>query len=228
MNPDILESFVQEIEKLSEVAAVENAQARRHVSKVSDLTKRLKPGDLLFSAPDSSRSKGVLGKVFKPLSRLVQGTDYGHTAIYAGNGKIIESRIGEGVQKKHLSKMTGSNNVIASRVKATPAERKKAVEYADSQIGKGYSLTQLVRAGLPSFRGKRKDDNAEESDKLFCSALVANAYAKKQFSDKSRLATRPVEIMSSSQVKPIAALTRFNKEKKSSVLRILSKARSLA
>lgn len=212
MNSVTISAFVSEISKLAEHPRVEEAKARHQVNKVSDLTKRLKPGDVLFSAPDRRNDKGLLGRVFKPLSRAVQGTDYGHTAIYAGKGQIIESRIGEGVRKKHISKMTGSNNVIAGRVKSTPSERKEALEYAHSQIGKQYSGGQLIRAGLPFFRGRRQGDSPEEAHKLFCSALVANAYAKKHFSDKSRLATRPVEIMSSSSVKPIAALTRFNNE----------------
>lgn len=212
MNKVIVQAFAEEMEKISEHFRVEEARKKHQVNRVSDLTARLKPGDVLFTAPDRERDKGVLGKIFKPLSRMVQKTDYGHAAIYAGDGQIIESRIGEGVRKKHISKMTGSNNVVAGRVNASTAERKAALDYAHSQLGKDYSMGQLVRAGLPIFRGKRRGDAPEESNKLFCSALIANAYANKHFSDKSRLATRPVEIMGSEHVKPVAALTRFNGE----------------
>lgn len=206
-------SFADEIEKLAEIGNVEVARTGHAVGKTSDFTKKLKPGDILFSSPDRSKEKGFLVKMFKPLSRFVQKTDYGHAAIYAGNGQIIESRLGDGIMKKHITKMTGSNNVVAVRVNATPEERKAALEYAHSQIGKPYNTGKVLRAATP-FRGHRSGDGPEHADRFICSALVANAYAKKHFSDKSRLMVRPSEILQSSHVKPIALLERFNKNNK--------------
>jgi hypothetical protein len=62
----------------------------------------------------------------------------------------------------------------------------------------------LVRAGL-GFKGTRAKMR-EHSDAMICSALVANAYAQKKFSEGSRLFVQPAEILRSKAVTPVAML----------------------
>lgn len=191
--------------KISEAAKVEEAH-EESVQTVEDLQAKLKPGDVLFTAPIRSRMKSAFGKyVFKPLSRFVQGTDYGHSSIYVGDGHVIEARIGEGTRKRSLNAVALKNNIIVLRPDVPPEERKKAVEYALEQEGVPYDSKKLVATALP-FRDRRKSSEPEKADAHICSALVANAYARRKFSDFSRLLTRPSEIMRSSIMKPVAAL----------------------
>jgi uncharacterized protein YycO len=193
-------------QKTAEISQVELAKKQHAVKSEQHLLKTLKPGDLVFSAPHRKTSGGFMGKVFKPLSRKIQGTDFGHTAMYVGDGKIIDTRIERSAKAEPLSNLTRRNNVVAVRPKgATAGERKKAVEYMRSKVGVPYSKTALLRAATP-FQGKFKGKGPEESNAAMCSGLAANAYSKRKFAPVSRKYIRPSQILASKQVKPVAYL----------------------
>lgn len=200
----VVAAFFDELEKIAEAVAVEQAKQRHSVRSARQLMKTLKPGDILFTAPHRKRSGGFMGKVFKPLSRKIQGTDFGHTAMYVGDGKIVDTRIEREAKAEPLDKLIRKNNVVAVRPKGvTPTERKKAVEYAKSAIGTPYSKRALLRAATP-FQGKFKGKGPEKSKSLMCSGLAANAYSKRKFAPVSRKYIRPSQILSSKQVTPVA------------------------
>ena len=196
--------------KTSEAAKVE-AALKEQVSTPEELEKKLKPGDVLFTAPNR-KSLGYFWRYgYKPVSTAVQGTDYGHAALYVGGGKVMEARLGAPIKTVRLAKVVKHNNVVAFHPDVPKDERDQALEYAQQQKGVRFNVPAIVRAALP-FRGKREGGKRpEEAPALICSALVANAYSRRKFSDSSRLMTRPSEIMDHEVMKPVAAVVRFNK-----------------
>jgi hypothetical protein len=194
-----------ELLKIAETAKVEKA-LESPVPTVSKLKARLKAGDVLFTTPIRSQMHSAFGRyVFKPLSRLVQRTDYGHSSLYVGNGRVIESRIGEGTRTRSLHAVAKKNNIVAMRPSLPASEKRKAVSFAKKQNGKAYDMKALMATVSP-FRKHRQGRNPEEAKSHICSALVANAYSRRKFSDSSRLTTKPSEIMKSPHLKPVAAL----------------------
>lgn len=200
-----------ELEKIAEHHQVMSALDSK-LTSFDELQKKLQPGDIIFTAPDRKRIPAWARHIYKPISKLVQGTDYGHTAIYVGDGNVVDARMGRTAVQSSLKQMLNHNNVVAFRPKVSPAEKKQAIEYASSQVGTPFSLRSLIRAATP-IRGKRRGNKPEMDNKLICSALVANAYSKRKFSPAARLYTRPSEIMNSALLKPIASVERFNKKR---------------
>lgn len=194
------------VEKTSEAAPVEVAKKQHSMKNEGQLMKTLKPGDLIFSAPHRKAGKGFMGRVFKPISRKIQGTDFGHTAMYVGDGKIVDTRIEREAKTESLKKLITHNNIVAVRPRgASIHERKKAVEYAKAHVGTPYSKSALLRAATP-FQGKFKGKGPEESSAVMCSGLAANAYSRRKFAPVSRKFIRPSQILTSKQVKPVAYL----------------------
>jgi uncharacterized protein YycO len=199
------DGLFDELMKIAETAKVEQALASPEPT-VARLKARLKAGDVLFTAPIRSQMHSAFGKyVFKPLSRLVQRTDYGHSSLYVGNGRVIESRIGEGTKTRSLREVARTNNIVAMRPSLPTSEKRKAISFAKKQNGKAYDMKALAST-LSPFRKRREGRNPEEAKSHICSALIANAYARRKFSDSSRLTTKPIEIMKSPHLKPVAAL----------------------
>ncbi|MFZ2071626.1 MAG: NosD domain-containing protein [Halobacteriota archaeon] len=65
----------------------------------------------------------------------------GHAGIYVENGKVVESRLFGGVQKKDIETWDYPHrkNVYLLRVKdCTPSERKEAASFAERHVGDGY------------------------------------------------------------------------------------------
>lgn len=199
-------------EKKGEAPKVEEAMKLPVVSGEA-LRDELKAGDVLFTAPNRRALTYRYRYGFKPISELVQGTDFGHAMLYIGGGRVMESTLGMGVRNRPLKRIVAKNNVIALRPDVPAEEKKQAVEYALSQGGLKYNIPAMLRAMIP-LRGRREGSRKpEESNSVICSALVANAYPNRKFSDASRLVTRPDELMAHEVMKPVAALVRFNKPK---------------
>ena len=205
-------SFGLEMEKLSEVDKIELAM-KSTVSSLAELRRKLRPGDIIFTAPFRDKVQTTAGRYFfKPLSKAVQGTDYGHTAIYVGDGEIVESRIGEGTNKRTLDSVSLKNKIIAFRPKVSIEDRKAAVEYAEGQIGTPYSNASLFRAALPLRPAA--NGNKEHVSKQICSALIADAYRGHSFADVAASVIRPIEILKSDLLEPVAT---FNERESAQV-----------
>lgn len=202
--------FRDELEKIAEDAKVEEALSKS-VSNLEELHQVLEPGDILFTAPLRSKMRSFFGKhIFKPLSRTVQGTDYGHASIYLGEGKVMETRIGEGTRQRTLEAVLKKNNVVAFRPQVPDHEKDEAVEYAKSQEGVPYAKTHLLASALPMRPSKTWGEHADV-EKHICSTLVANAYKKQDFVPTSSFYTRPAELLRSHILRPLTALRREEK-----------------
>ncbi len=127
--------------------------------------------------------------------RTTTGTDFSHTILYIGEGKIVEA-ISEGVIERALSTALGEANLaIALRRRGMDASTKQAVvKNACSFTGLGYDYTGAAGSGLAHNRAKAAciispmgcatlyaaaKLNARESQrdkKFFCSELVARCF----------------------------------------------------
>lgn len=206
-----LRGMSDELRKLADVAP-------EHVVEktigVGNITQRdMKAGDVIFTSPDKNKIPTLLRYTFKPVSRIIQGTDYGHAAIYVGSGNAVDARMGAKVKEVPISKLTKSHRMIVLRPDVPDEEKKDAVDFAKSRVGKKYSLLNLLRSATP-WRGDREKDYPVPSDKakMICSALVANAYHRRKFSDKSRDITRPSEILKSHILKPVGYINKIDPE----------------
>jgi hypothetical protein len=106
--------------------------------------------------------------------------------MYVGKGKIVESRLGEGVKLKSFKSALRGKDYIILRPKATKKKRSIAARFAKSQVGKDYDSLALIQTGagriLPNWatnlvdRGKaRPPENAKA---FTCSNLLSAAYRK--------------------------------------------------
>ena len=190
--------------------------SRKDVGSVAELKSRLRAGDILLMAP-RGKPKGLIWKTYRPISQRIQGTDYGHSALYVGDGKVIDSRILKGTKVRSLSAVVRQSRVLALSPRVSERSREEAVRFAEESLNSPYSTTGILRAALP-FRGKRgKVPNKYELRKKateagICSGLVANAYRRLKFSDSSRDLTRPGEILQSGRLDVVGRLGRKGEE----------------
>jgi uncharacterized protein YycO len=189
-----LQAFGDELRK---IAGVDPTQ-------VEALKKKLKPGDILVGGTRNPGSfEGVTGKA---LSAFQEGTPFFHSALYAGDGKIVDSRIGEGVHRTNLKDFANRYKLRALRVDTKPAVRAEAVDFAKKQVGKGYNLAGT----LSQVFGPRKPDGKRErevSDSLYCSELIANAYHTVALAKDRHIGdVRPVDLQKSTNTRIIGEL----------------------
>jgi uncharacterized protein YycO len=127
--------------------------------------------------------------------RKATGTDYSHTILYIGNGKVIEA-ISDGVVERDLSVALGEATLAVAlrRRHMNPETRRNVVDFADAFKGRPYDYVGAAGAGLSHNRGKlawvlsplagtalyiaalrnASDDNKDKA--FFCSELVARTY----------------------------------------------------
>jgi hypothetical protein len=182
---------------------------RRVALSVAELRAKLRPGDIVNTDPRALRGPG---RVFKGISRVVQGTRFGHSALYAGQGQVIESR-GHTVVKRPLSDLARCNRLVAVSPKnVSPEDRQRAVAFLNKNVGNDalrVTLGGLVAHGLkPTLLSRAHEGARQQLDRALCSSLIANAYAKLPFNPKRRIAdTRPVDLLKSEHVKVVGTVT---------------------
>jgi cell wall-associated NlpC family hydrolase len=154
--------------------------------------------------------------MYRPISQKIQGTEYGHSALYVGGGKVIDAR-GGGTKTRTLASVARQSRILALSPKVTNEERREAVRFAKESLGSPYNILGALRAGTP-FRGKRgrlpsrKELRQKALDSGICSGLVAYAYKRLKFSNSSRDLTRPGEILRSGKLEVVGRLGRKNEE----------------
>lgn len=197
--PETLEAFAEELEKLASVKVVDDRK---------ELEKLLKPGDILATKPkDEFLAKGALRhKLLRPLLTSFQGVDHTHVGLYVGDGRVVDAGEWRGkarVTSVPLSTYLNRYDLKVLRVNATSGEKKDAVGFAKEQVGKPFSLKKMIRLALPVSKNNKRA--REEAESMFCSELVANAYATKGFG-AGRLSkhVRPVDIQKSPLTKTVA------------------------
>ena len=203
----VIAAFYDELEKVSEV-----------VRDYGEAVGSLQPGDIINMTPHTpeeakkSLPKALFDKAWTAASRAGQGS-YTHSAIYVGGGKIVESRIEEGVSLKPLDQMLKDKSFIIMRPKVSRQDRMKAAAFAKAQVGKDYDSTALAVAGmgqvLPDsvtrLTGHIADDARGRGKETWqCSELIAASYAKVGLTDLPS-AVAPADLRTNPKLKTIAS-----------------------
>lgn len=120
------------------------------------------------------RGKVVMFRGGNPISLLVRlqtRSIYSHTALLIpGTNWVIESYPGAGVRKRCLTDKDLSEVDMYDVKGMTPAMWQKAIEFAETQLTKGYDWRSVLR-----FVSKT---SARENGRWFCSELVHKSIAE--------------------------------------------------
>lgn len=195
---------------LPEKLAAQNTRDKQDARVTAD---QLRPGDILLTSP--RRDVGWIDRAYNEMSRRVQGTRFGHAALYVGDGRVVDARFLHGVKERSLGRVLRENHVVAAQPRVSDRQRERAVAFARSLVGAPYAAHQLARAALPN-RAERQRLQGGAVERLrrqgvICSGLVAHAYDSIRFSQAAHHLVRPAEIL---QAKRVAVLGRLKREKK--------------
>ena len=182
-----------------EAPAMKTAMAQEHFDALA-------PGDIVLMSPQKSQRPTRRGRLFDrgfvATSKALQGS-FTHAGIYVGDGEMVEARIGQGVMKTDIRKQlaTKKYKIVAPK---NDKLRRRAVTFAERQVGKDYDNTGLAATGLGmltpdpavSLVGK-KLIRAREREEYTCSNLIDAAYKGKLTPEG--FATAPVDFEDSSR-----------------------------
>lgn len=148
--------------------------------------KTLTPADLQLADVLLTTSTGAVSSVI----RFGTSSRYSHTALYGGNGEIIEA-IDKGVKQRPLEYAVQTYLVVEvyRPVGITPAQARAVIAYAEQQREKPYDYKAVATAGHNSKLGVvlcmasgaaceiMDGINRHQSDvKFYCSELIAHAF----------------------------------------------------
>jgi cell wall-associated NlpC family hydrolase len=169
--------------------------AARPEATLKDFQEKLKPGDILLT-------RAVHQSLMSKIISGVQHSDFGHSALYIGNGRVIDTRNrGEGVIQTSLSEVYkkwggGGRDIRAYAPSATAEQRDQAIARAKELLGTPYNTLGAVRLLLPA--AKNKGIEPGKPKKVICSELIARAYPDLPFAaGKNRAHVLPVDIAKS-------------------------------
>ena len=127
---------------------------------------RYKKGDILLY-----KKKTLVSKIISWFT----GSEYTHTAMYVGNGNIIDAWWG-GVNLRHLSEDEGKYEITVVRHKtAKPSDLELAVQWSLQQIGAGYDYLGIIGIGL-YILGISKKNWYDDRNRYWCSELNIDAF----------------------------------------------------
>lgn len=127
---------------------------------------RLHVGDIILTADQTLLSKGI---------RAATGGSFSHAMLYVADHSFIHSD-GDGVhsgntQRRLFSAL--SDAAVLRLRKLDPSAVKRACAYARTQVGMQYSKVEAIR----SRKFRVAAEELEDSNRQFCSRLVAQAYS---------------------------------------------------
>lgn len=128
-------------------------------------TQKLQAGDIVLTAQDALVSKAV---------RKATKSQFSHAILCVAESSYIHSDA-DGVHAGNPERMLFAYeaSAVVLRLKiANPSSIEDACLFARTQVGKQYSVPEAVKS---KFR--RTSDANDESNRQFCSRLVAQAYA---------------------------------------------------
>jgi uncharacterized protein YycO len=210
INPASIRSFSDELQKIAEIL---------HTDSIDELRKELKPGDILYTKP--RKVEGIGNKIFYAIEKRVQKSPYSHVGIYVGDGKIVDAGQWKGgtkvknpiaVHEVDLPTYTNKYNFKVLRVNAPDEVKQDAVDYAKSQVGKGFNFKGMFRLALPWKGTPEQKDRARKdlAESFFCSELVVNAYSPTNIASKKKFKhVMPGDIFKSPVTRTVA---QFDKE----------------
>lgn len=176
-------------------------------ASLADFRRRLEPGDILLASPQPSKAtdsvRRGLDRAFATLSKHVQNSDKTHSMIYTGGGKVVETRIGEGITNRPVNTAVAGLDVVALRPAGVSAsERRAAAKKAlkllkerPAYAFKGMLKAVLEEASLPIPVG--------EVNGIICSDLITRSYDR-PIVDKPRDAVMPVDFLRSTRLTQVA------------------------
>ena len=127
---------------------------------------RLRVGDIILTADQTLLSKGILATT---------GGSFSHAMLYVADHSYIHSDsdgVHSGNTQRRLFSALGDAVVLRLRNSdALAVER--ACAYARTQVGKQYSKAEAIR----SRKFRDSAEQLEDSNRQFCSRLVAQAYS---------------------------------------------------
>lgn len=142
----------------------ESSSEVEHTKYLLD-TDRMLPGDIILTANDTFTSKGI---------RTATGCAFSHAILYVGNESYIHSDT-NGVHSGNPQRLIFDSSTMAKVLRLRESNNqtiKKICMFSRSEIGKTYSKLEAVKS-----KALRNSDANEESNRQFCSRLVAQAYA---------------------------------------------------
>jgi hypothetical protein len=166
---------------------------------------KLQPGDVFFSKAPRGESPAYLdpqemlrdtplnkNKVFNKLKKKLPrfreqdllrsygGNPLYHAGIYAGEGNIIHAPDEDrGVVKEELRALNPKGKIVFYRPhKASPAEIKNALNYAESAVGTPYQGKGWISKEILKELVHRKPATGKRCKNHVCTTLVSESYPK--------------------------------------------------
>ena len=180
----------------------------KHAASVASFEKQLEPGDILLTSAKPTKDTNPLvrawDQAFTAASHGLQG-EHTHSLIYVGDGRAVETRIGEGAKVLPLRRAMGSISKTRA-LRATELsknERAAAAERAIELVKERptYAMKTLVKA-LAHEAGAALP--IAKADGLICSNLVTEAYAPHRIVAKSRELVLPMDFAKSKWLSVVA------------------------
>lgn len=126
----------------------------------------LKPGDIILSTTDS---------IFSRLIRWYIGSDYSHSSIYIGNGKIVHSIALKGVSIADISLL--SDFAVYRYVGLTLTQQNAVRSFCMANIGKKYDWYHILVLAYRILFGKIEEYGGDYCpERYVCLELVTQAY----------------------------------------------------
>jgi len=113
------------------------------------------------------------------LIRTRTKSEYSHSAIYVGDGQIIESDIPDGVIKSPI-KRYDHYDVYRNRL-MTPEKAKEICDWLETKLGYKYDYMGVAGIFFDGFTKSKGNNPFDEKGRYWCFELSADAYINNGF-----------------------------------------------
>ncbi len=161
-------------------------QSSRPVKHISAID--LKVGDIIATTTEEWLSRKIRKSTNSPVS---------HTAMYIGDGEVIESIAGGVTQRRLTVALSEYSAAIVYRMKGlTQAERTAIRDFAVGKKDQKFDIVRLIAHGSPWLIEKGV---GADNDSYYCTELIFDAYASagKPIANKPADSATPVDIIRS-------------------------------
>ena len=193
---------------------------QKSASKLPAELKGVQKGDVLLVSIDKTTGNNPVQKIFDWGTQRQQG-NLTHAAMYMGDGKVLDTRVGDGVTIKPFNHAKLRNKTIkVYRPKVSAKHREAAVDFAKQQVGKEYDTPSLVAAAVGTFVPRKLTEAVDrfspgagkDPGKWTCSNLIDAAYGKANLTGKLHGLSVPADFRTSRKLRPIKTIVRGSLE----------------